>query len=88
VARDMVNVGGLSVYIAQNAGRLACLPIAIVSFWCPGMPSNDVTTRLAALSARSLLLIFACLLSFCSIVCSPNLTLHWSVETMAAMRGL
>ncbi len=54
MAREMGGVGGLSVYITQNSGRSACLPMATVTFWCSGMSSNDVTTRLAAAIARSL----------------------------------
>ena len=45
VAREMGGVGGLLVYITQNSGRSACLPMVTVSFWCSGMSSNDVTTR-------------------------------------------
>jgi hypothetical protein len=29
-------VGGLSVYITQNTGRSAYLPIVTVTFWCSG----------------------------------------------------
>ncbi len=64
VAREMGDVGGLSVYITQNSGRSACLPMVIVTFWYPGMASNDVTTRFAAVSARSLPLILVCPLIF------------------------
>ena len=64
VARGMEGVGGLLVYITQNSGRSACLPMVTVSFWCSGMSSNDVTTRLAAALARSLPLICVCALIF------------------------
>ena len=60
VAREMWGVGGLSVYITQNSCRSARLPMATVIFWCPGMLSNNVTTRLAAVSTRSLPLMFVC----------------------------
>ena len=68
MAREMRGVGGLSVYITQNSGRSACLPMVTVTFWCPGMFSNDVTTRLDAVSTRSLPLMFACPLILRSIV--------------------
>jgi hypothetical protein len=76
MAREMGGVGGLSVYITQNFGRSACLPMATVTFWCSGMSSNDVTTRLGADSARSLLLMFVCPLILCSIVGRPSLILY------------
>ena len=37
VAREIGGVGGLSVYITQNSGRSACLPMVAVSFWYSGM---------------------------------------------------
>ena len=76
VAREMGGVGCLSVYITQNYGRSAYLPMVTVTFWCSGMSSNDVTTRLAASSARSLPFIFVCLLILCSIVERPSLILY------------
>ena len=68
VAREMGDVGGLLVYITQNSGRSACLPMMTVSFWCSGMSSNAVTTRLAAASARSLPFICVCALLFCVVL--------------------
>ena len=60
VTREMGDVGGLSVYITPNSGRLAYLPMVTVTFWCSGMSSNDITIRLAAASARSLPLMYMC----------------------------
>ena len=68
VAREMGGVGGLSVCITQNSGRSAYLPMVTVTFWCSGMSSNDINTRLAAASARSLPFMFVCPLVLCSIV--------------------
>ena len=88
VAREMGDVGGLSVYITQHSGLSAYLPIVTVTFWWSGMSLNVVTTRLAAASARSLPLMFACPLILCSIVRRPNFILYWSDITMAAISGL
>ena len=85
---EMGGLGGLSVYITQNAGRSACLSIVTVSFWCSGISSNDVTTRLTAASAISLPRMIVCPLLLCSILNSLSFILYFSVETMAAMRGL
>ncbi len=68
VAREIGGVGGLLVYITQNSGRLAYLPMVTVTFWYFGMSSSDVTTRLAAAFARSLPFMFACPLILCCIV--------------------
>ena len=73
VAREMGGVGGLSVYIHQYSGRSARLSMVTVNFGCPGISSKDVTTHLAAVSARSLPLMFVCPLIVCSIVGSPCL---------------
>jgi hypothetical protein len=72
LAREVGGVGGLSVYITLNSGRSACLLMITVIFWCPSMFSNDSTTRLAAVSARPLPLIFVCLLLWCSILGRPS----------------
>ena len=88
VARKMGGVGGLLMYITQNYGRSACLLMVTVRFWCSGTSSNDVTTRLAAASARSLPFICVCPLILCSIVGSPSLILYWSDFTMAVISGL
>ncbi len=88
VAREMGGVSGLSVYITQNSGRSACLPMVTMTFWCPGMSSNDVTTRFALVSARLLPLMLVCPLIFCSIVGRPSLILYWSKVTMAAIIDL
>ena len=88
VAKEVAGVGGLSVYITQNSGRSACLPMVTVTFWCPGMSSNDVTTRLSAVSTSLLPLMFACPLILCSIVGRPRLILYWSEVTMAAISDL
>ena len=75
VAREMVGVDVLSVYIIQNSGRSSCLPMVTVTFWCLGMSSNAVTTRLASAFARSLFLMVVCPLILCSIVGRPRLIL-------------
>ncbi len=72
----MGGVGDLSVNITKKIGRSACLPMVTVTFWCSGMSSNDVTTRLAATSARSLPLIFVFLLILHSILGRPRLILY------------
>ena len=46
VAREMGGLVGLSVYITQNSGRSACLPMVTVS-------SNDVLKRCYYSSGRS-----------------------------------
>ena len=81
-------MGGLLVYITQNADRSTCFPIVTKSYWCPGLSSNDVTIRLAAMSSKLLLIMFICSLIFCSIVGSPYPIMYSSVETMVAMCGL
>ncbi len=78
VAKVIGGVGGLSVYITHNFGRSAYLPIVTVTFWCSGMSSNDVTTRVAAAYARSLPLMVVCPHILCSIVGRPSLILYWS----------
>ena len=88
VAKVIGGVGGLSVYITQNSGRSAYLPIVTVTFWRSGMSSNDVTIRLAATSARSLPLMFVCPLIMCSIMGRPSLILYWSEMTMSVISGL
>jgi len=69
-------VDGLSVYITQNSGRSVYLPMVTVTFGFSGMSPNDVTTRLAASSARSLPFMFVCPLILCSIVGRLNLILY------------
>ncbi len=88
MARGMGCVGDLSVYITQYSGRSACLPMVTVTFWCPGMSANDVTTFLAVVSARSMPLMFVCHLISCRIVGRPILILYCSEKTMAAISGL
>ena len=56
-------------------------------FWCPGMSSNAVTPRLAAVSVRSLPLVFVCPPILCSIVGRPSLILYWSERNVAAISG-
>jgi hypothetical protein len=60
VARERGGVGDLSVYITQYSGRSACFPMATETFWCPRMSSKAVFNRLAAVSTRSLPLMFVC----------------------------
>ena len=57
---------------------------------CTGvLSSKEITTRLAAVSARSLLpFMFICPQMLLSFVGSPRLTISWSVVTMAAIKGL
>ena len=57
-------MGGLSVYITRNSGRSAFLPIVILSFFCPGVSSKDVTTRFTTVSSRSLPFMFVRCLIF------------------------
>ena len=76
VAKKMEGVGSLSVYITLNSDRSAYLPMVTVTFWCSGMSSNEVTTRLAATSARSLPFVFVCPLILCIIVGRPSLILY------------
>ena len=57
VARNMGDVGGVSVYITQYSGLSACLHMVTVTFWCSGISSKVVTTRFAASFARSLPLV-------------------------------
>ncbi len=54
------------------------------------MSSNDVTTRLAAVFARSLPLMFVCPLILCNTMDSPSRIVYWSAETttMSAIQGL
>ena len=88
VARWMGGVDGLSVYIAQNSGRSACLPMVTVTFWCPGMFSKNVKARLTTVSTRSLPLMFVCPLILCSIVGRPSLIIYWSEVTMVAISSV
>jgi hypothetical protein len=88
VANWMGGAGDVLVYITQYGGRSACRPIVMVSFWCSGMSSHAETTLLAAASARSLPLMFACPLILCSIVVNPKLALYKREPTIAAMSGL
>ena len=76
MAKEIGGVGGLSMYITQNSGRSAYLPIVTVTFGCSGMSSNDVTTRLAAAYARSLPLMLVCPLILCSILVRLSLILY------------
>ena len=76
VAKEIGGVGGLSVYITQNSGRSAYLPMVTVTFWCFGMSQKVVTTRLTASSASSLPFMFVCPLILCSIVGWPSLILY------------
>ncbi len=80
--------GKVLVYISQCGGRSACRPIVMVSFWCSGMSSHAVTTRLAAASAWSLPFMFACPLVLCSIVVNPNSVLYRRESTIAVLSGL
>ncbi len=87
VANYMGGVSGVLVYITQYGGRSACRPIVTVSFWLAGMPFQSATTLLAATSARSLPLMFACLRILCSIVGSPSSALYRRESTIAVMSG-
>ena len=53
VASEIGGVVGLLVYMTQNGGLSACSPMVIVSFWCSGISSKEVTTNLAAASVSS-----------------------------------
>ncbi len=84
----MGGAGEVLVYITQCGGRSACRPIMMVSFWCLGMSSHAATTILAAASAESLLMMFACPLILCSIVVNPNFAMYRRESTIADMHGL
>jgi hypothetical protein len=76
------------VYSTHNSGLSACLPMLNVTFWCPGMSSKDVNTRLDAVSTRSLPVMFACPLYLCILVGRPSLIPYCSEVTMAAISGV
>ncbi len=72
-------IGGvveLLVYMTQNGGLSACFPMVIVSFWCSGISSKEVTTNLAAASARSLPRMLVWPLILFSVVGRPRLALY------------
>ncbi len=75
VANEIGGVVGLLVYMTQNGGLSACFPMVIVIFWCSGISSNEVTTNLAAASARSLPRMLVCPLILFSFVGRPRLAL-------------
>jgi hypothetical protein len=66
---------GLLVYMTQNDGLSDYFPMVIVSFWCSGISSKEVTTNLAAVSAKSLPWLFVCPLILLSYAGSPRLDL-------------
>ncbi len=76
VDRELGGVDGLLVYITQNSGRSAYLPMVTVTFWCSGMSPKAVTTRLAASSTRSLPFMFVRPLILWSIVGRPSLIMY------------
>ena len=88
VAREMGGVGDLSVYITQNSGRSAYLPMVTVTFCCSGMSPKVVTTRMAASYARPLPFMFVCPLILWSLVGRHSLILYGSEFTMAVISGL
>ncbi len=54
VASEIGEVVGLWVYMTQNGGLSAIFPMVTVSFYCSGLSSKELTTNLAAVSAKSL----------------------------------
>ena len=60
VASGIGGVVGLLVYMTLIGGLSACFPMVILRFWCPGISSKEVTTTLAAVSARSLPQMLVC----------------------------
>ncbi len=72
VASEIGGMVGLLVYITQNSGLSACFPMVIVSFSCLW---KEVTTNLAAASARSLPRMLVWPLILFSFVRRPRLAL-------------
>ena len=68
VASEIGGKMGLLAYMTQNGGLYACFPMVIVSFWCSGISSKEVTADLAILSAKSLARMFVSSLIFFSFV--------------------
>jgi hypothetical protein len=75
LASEIGGVVGLLVYISQNCGLSACFPMVTVSLWCSGIFSNEATSNLAAMSAKSLPRMFVCPLILFSCVWRPSLAL-------------
>jgi hypothetical protein len=75
VASEIGGMVGLLVYMTQNGGLSACFPMVIVSFLCSGIFSKEVTTNLAAASARSLPRMLVWTLILFSVVGRPRLAL-------------
>ncbi len=59
VASEIGEDVGLWVYVTQNGGFSAIFPMVTVSLCCSGITSKEVTTNLAAVSAKSLPRMFA-----------------------------
>ena len=71
-------IGGvveLLVYMTQNGCLSAYFTMVIVSFWCSGISSKEVTTNLATVSAKSLPMMFVWPLILFSLVGRPSLAL-------------
>jgi len=75
VASEIGGVVGMLVYMTQNGDLSACFPTMIVSFWCSGIFSKEVTTNLAAASARSLPRMLMCPIILCCFMGRPRLAL-------------
>ena len=75
VASEIGGVVGLLVYITQNGDLSACFPMVIVSLWCSGIFSKEVTTNLSAVSAKSLPRMFVWPLILFCFVGRPRLVL-------------
>ncbi len=75
VASEIGGVMGLLVYTTQHGGLSACFPMVIVSLWCSGISSKDVTTNLTAVFANSSLRMCVCPLILFSFVGRPRLSL-------------
>ncbi len=58
VASKIGGAMGLLVYMTRHGCLFACFPMVTVIFCCSGIFSVDGTTNLAAMSAKSLPLVF------------------------------
>jgi len=88
VLSEISGVVGLLVYMTQHGGLFACFPMVSASLWCSGISSKEVTTNLAAVSAKSLPRISIWPLILFSFAGRPSTALLLTRVTMVAMRGL
>jgi len=74
-ASEIGGMVGLLVYMTQNGGLFVCFPMVIMSFWCSGISSKEVTNNLAAVSAKLFPRMFVWPLILFSFVGRPRLAL-------------